>query len=274
MKIESGKTRGPFKGTVYGEQGVGKTTWTKDSPNPLFLAPTSGTDQLDVSRVRFNSWEELLINVASEDVEQFETLVIDELGAVETMLWDHLCNKNDWEHIGTPDWGDGYKAAGMEFQNFLALLDRTRKNVIFTAHAEVDNKRDNPEGKDYARYDVAVHKYLKSALWKWSDFQLFLRVPVSAVDISEKGDRKTKIIGTAEGEYVLHAQSTPTLAAKNRYNCKPTLSRKNGFREFQLYIDGTFMSDEELEEAIKGSKYFKPELSEQQRVQLYVHINL
>lgn len=51
MNITKGIISKPVKVCVYGVEGIGKTTFASQSPEPLFFDLDKGSAQLDVSRV-------------------------------------------------------------------------------------------------------------------------------------------------------------------------------------------------------------------------------
>ena len=57
MKIISGKIRKYQKVTVYGPEGIGKSTFASRFPRPLFIDTEGSTAHLDVDRLeRPSSW--------------------------------------------------------------------------------------------------------------------------------------------------------------------------------------------------------------------------
>ena len=51
-------------------------------------------------------WATLTL-LLTEDHE-FKVVAIDSLDWLETLLWDHVCQKNGWADISSPAYGKGY----------------------------------------------------------------------------------------------------------------------------------------------------------------------
>ena len=50
MNITKGKIKSALKVVVYGQEGVGKSTFASKFPNPVFIDTEGSTKQLDVAR--------------------------------------------------------------------------------------------------------------------------------------------------------------------------------------------------------------------------------
>ena len=58
LKIESGLEKRPLKVVIYGAEGIGKSTFASQFPEPLFLDTEGGTSSLNIRRVKCgSSWE-------------------------------------------------------------------------------------------------------------------------------------------------------------------------------------------------------------------------
>ncbi|NBW12846.1 MAG: hypothetical protein EBR82_32965 [Caulobacteraceae bacterium] len=60
MGVVKGRIAGPRKLLLYGDHGVGKSSFAASAPEPLFLDIEGGTNDLDVAR-----WDEPIKTMAS-----------------------------------------------------------------------------------------------------------------------------------------------------------------------------------------------------------------
>jgi len=61
LKITDGKIKRAQKVVIYGSEGIGKSTFAAQFPNPLFIDTEGGTSHMDVRRIeKPANWDELL----------------------------------------------------------------------------------------------------------------------------------------------------------------------------------------------------------------------
>ena len=80
MKITRGKIPGAKKVVLYGPEGIGKSTFASQFPDPLFIDTEGSTKELDVARTeKPSSWTMLMSQVSevANDPSICRTLVID-----------------------------------------------------------------------------------------------------------------------------------------------------------------------------------------------------
>lgn len=223
--LVKGKLDQPLRVLLYGQEGVGKSTFAASAPAPIFLGAEDGTAQLDV--VRFptpESWNEVLEAVATLTNEQhkFQTLVVDTLDWVEPLLWAHMIRrdrnpKNDLKTIEDYGYGKGYNAALDDWRVLLAALERLRKakgmHVVLLAHSWIKSFK-NPEGDDFDRYELKLNAKA-AGLWKeWADDVLFARFEI----LAHKDTQTRRVRGVSTGARLIHTERTAAYDAKNRHS--------------------------------------------------------
>lgn len=219
--IVKGRLNAPALVLVYGPDGVGKTTFGADAPNPIFLGAESGTKHMDVHRLpSLNSWPDFLssINLLVVEKHPYKTLVIDSLDWMEPLVWEHVCKTFGVQSIEAVGggFGKGYIEAMRLWQGLKNLLSRlqdmTQMNVVLIAHSHVKVFHDPESGLDFDRYQLKMNDKA-AALWReYVDAVLFARFDVTVT----KGDsKKAKAFG--EGERVMFTEWRPAFEAKNRF---------------------------------------------------------
>lgn len=212
----TGRLASPFRILVYGEPGVGKTSLAAGAPRPIFLCSEDGTDELNVTRLRISSWQELLdtLDELETTAHPYETIVLDTLDHFESLLVQFICARDGYANIEGYGFYKGQKTvAPAEARVLAARLEKLNRrfNVILLAHS-ARKKIKKPDAEDYDAYGLKMFDDT-SAFWvEWAVAALFARHEV----VTYKGDDK-KTRGTATGERTLKCHFGAAWLAKNRY---------------------------------------------------------
>lgn len=221
LNITRGKIAKAQKVVIYGPEGIGKTTFASQFPDPLFIDTEGGTNQLDVARIdpAPQSWNELLGIIDAVKAERpCKTLVLDTADWAEMLCIEHICIKNKWDSIETPGYGAGYTALKEEFGkllNKLSDLIEAGINVVLTAHAMM-RKFDRPdEASSYDRWELKLQRKTAPLLKEWADALLFVNYKVTVENVDKgMGQKAGKARG---GKRVMYVEHHPCWDAKNRY---------------------------------------------------------
>jgi len=135
---------------VYGEGGVGKTSFASTSPSPILADCENGAKyfglrgiKIDVARVQ--SWSDMNFNdgfgsLAKDD--KYQTIVIDPIGELMEKLKAFMVAKGDRKLVqsdGSPSMA-GWGWLKDTMKNYIKVLRDLGKNVLIIAH--VDEKQD------------------------------------------------------------------------------------------------------------------------------------
>lgn len=219
FEIKKGKIKSAIRLVAYGAEGIGKSTFASQFPDPLFIDIEGGTKQLDIARLPSPAtWRDLMeeIDAVIEEPEICQTLVIDTIDRAETLLTNHILNEGGVDSIEKygGGYGKGYTALQERMQkDFLNRMDRVIAkgvNVVLLAHAQM-RKLESPDEPPYDRWELKVSKKVAPIIKEWADILLFMNYDV--VIVEENGRNKAK--GKAKRK--MHANHRPTYDAKNRY---------------------------------------------------------
>jgi hypothetical protein len=217
-RVTRGKQDRPLKVLVYGQAGIGKSTFASQAPGPLFLPTEDGTNQLDVFRLeRPSTWAEVLAVPRALGTEQHEhkTLVIDTLGGLERLCWAHVCQTGGKPDIEAFGYGKGYVAAVDAWRVFLAELEAMQRakgvHVVLLDHATARNHK-LPDADPFQRWRPSIHDKAADLIEGWCDAVLFATEQVVAVK------QNGKARGMSVGGRVLRTTWSATHDAKNRFN--------------------------------------------------------
>lgn len=127
---------------IYGNPGVGKTTTALSARNPVLIDFEHGMDRVNsafwVSSLEVESYNDVLRLMNSDELREFDTIVIDSMGALIDAVILHITN--DDPRLNT-SWGmsiQGYGILKKLIQDLIRNLKNQNKNLIFVAHSRED----------------------------------------------------------------------------------------------------------------------------------------
>lgn len=221
MNITKGIISKPVKVCVYGVEGIGKTTFASQFPEPLFFDLDKGSAQLDVSRVTdITSWPLLMNNIKEvyDNPTICKTLVIDTADAAERMCIDYICGKFNKKGIEDFGYGAGYTYLTEEFARFLVQLDACigqGVNVVVLAHAVLKTVTLPEEMGTYDHWELKLSSKTTNKVAplvkEWADLLLFANYKTILI---EDGTRKK----AAGGKRIMYTTHTTFADAKNRFS--------------------------------------------------------
>lgn len=217
MNIKTGAIPSAQKVVVYGPEGIGKTTFAAEFPDPLFIDTEGGTKHLDVKRADPSptSWEMLLgyVREVVADPSLCATLVIDTADWAEQLCVAHVCAKQGIKGIEDLNYGKGYVYVKEEFGKLLNLLQDVVErgvNVVACAHSQIRKFEQPDEMGAYDRWELKLSKQTAPLVKEWADMLLFANYK-TIVTIQDNGK------GKAQGNRrVMHASHAAAWDAKNR----------------------------------------------------------
>lgn len=221
MQIISGIQRKPLKVVLYGAEGIGKSTFAAQAPNPLFLDTEGSTVRMDVRRFEQPSSYTMLcqqIDYVIQNPGICSTLVLDTADWAERMVIKHVCDKNNWTSVESPGYGAGYRYVYEEFGRLLARLDKVADrgiHIIINAHAAMRKFEQPDQMGSYDRWELKLQNSSKcnvaAMVKEWADMVLFANYETFTV---QNKDKKEKAQG---GKRVMYTTHHPCWDAKNRF---------------------------------------------------------
>lgn len=223
MQVIRGRQAKPRRVLLYGQEGVGKSTWAAASPKPIFLDFEDGLNDLDVDKSpRICSYDECLENLRwlYSQEHDYQTVVFDTVDWFERLIHHKVCEVANCKSIEKVDggYGKGYVAAAEMLQSFLtkleALIAKRRLNVIFLGHCTRVKVAD-PERESYEKHSPDLHKAAASILREWCDevFYASFRVFTRSED---GGFNKVRQIAIGGDERFIRTTHSAGVHAKNR----------------------------------------------------------
>ena len=216
----------PFRLLVHGTEGIGKSTFAAQAPDPIFIQTEDGLGQIDAPKFPLaQSFQEVKDNLDALQNEKhdFKTVAIDSLDWLEKLIIPDAVTAARLDAI-TEGYGKGYAMLASLFHTVIDRLNRLRRerkmNIIFIAHTKME-KVENPSGGAYDQFAPKADKRVTGIVKEWVDIIGFAHRKVTAKD--EKGNTKRPTGYTFEdgNDRFIRFDSTPAIVAKNRYSGLP-----------------------------------------------------
>lgn len=217
MNITTGRIPKAQKVVLYGVEGIGKSTFASQFPDPLFIDTEDSTLHMDVKRFdKPTSWTMLLQQVEYVKINRpCQTLVIDTIDWAEEICKKHLMAANGWNAIDAEGYGKKFVALAKEMGTLLDKLSEVIDvgiNVVITAHAMLRKKEEPDEMGAYDRYELKLEKKTAPIVKEWSDNVLFANYKTTIIT-----DSKTESKKATGGQRMMYTTHRPSWDAKNRW---------------------------------------------------------
>lgn len=166
-----------FSMIIYGSPGIGKTTLALSAPDPVLIDFDRG-----MSRVRSqhrkaaifcDTYEEVLTDVKSPEMKDFETIVIDTGGSFVTYLKDWaMRTKGAKQKNGEFNSLKGFGYVKSEFASFTDYIKTVlNKNVIYVFHSQEQADKDgNPTQR------LMCEGSVRNTVWNPCDFGGYIQM--------------------------------------------------------------------------------------------------
>jgi len=241
--LTKGGVTKPPRITIYGTEGIGKTTLAASAPNPVFLDVEDGRQSVsDSVGWKITSFDECMeaLGVLYTDEHDYQTVVIDSFDWLERLIWKKVCKDENVKSIEDIGFGKGYVAAAnywVELCNGLNALRDEKGMISIRLGHSIIQRFDPPDGEPYDRYQIKLHKTASAILREHSDIVGFCNYQVSIVK-TEVGFNKKVSRGAGSGMRYLFLEERPAFQAKNRYGMpeKIELKPSNGWAELEKHL--------------------------------------
>jgi len=217
----------PFRLLIHGTEGIGKSTFAAQAPDPVFIQTEDGLAQIDVPKFPLaESFDAVTgyLNSLLNEQHDYQTVGIDSVDWLEKLAVHKVLEKHkDKTTLAEFDYGKGYAMLVPLFEQIIDLLNRLRRlrkmNVVLIAHTKME-KVEDPSGTSYDQYAPRLDKRINGLIREWSDIIAFASIEISRS--TEKDGFKQRVIAKAVrdqsgNDRVLILESTPAIVAKSRY---------------------------------------------------------
>ena len=221
IQISSGVIAKAQKVVIYGPEGVGKSTFASQFPDPVFTDTEGSTNNMNVKRLdKPTSWAMLKQEAEFIKINRpCKTWIIDTIDWAERLAIEHLCNSHNKKGIEDFGYGNGYVYLAEELGKFLNVLQEIVDagiNVVLTAHSQIKKFEMPDELGSYDRYELKLgnkktNSMTSSLVKEWADMILFINYKTLLVADS---NGKKRGQGAERKMYATHQAAWD---AKNRF---------------------------------------------------------
>lgn len=219
--ISQGPMLSATKLVLYAVEGIGKSTFASQFPNPLFIDTEGSTNTMNVRRLPApNSWQMLLqeVQYVRDTPGLCSTLVIDTIDWAERLCIDEVCKTHQKNGIEDFGYGAGYTYVYEAFGKLMNLLSDVVEhqiNVVLVAHSMIRKFEQPDEAAPYDRYQLKLidtpKKSVANMVKEWADAVIFANYK-TVVEKTDSGKAKAR-----GNKRVMYTQHNACWDAKNRW---------------------------------------------------------
>lgn len=225
-KASSGAITRPQVITIYGPNGVGKTTLAAKFPLPYMLDLEDGSGAVAdanfkrASRADIPDLETLTaeLNALLSDCQDRKTLIIDSVEALESLIHRSLTKTHKVESIEDIAYGKGMVMAREKMEEIMRLLqtlrDKKGLTVILVGHSIQKAFNDPAKNLSYDRHIMRANDKFASVIKDLSDAIYFVNHAV-LTEVSKMNPTKAKAFST--GERTIFTTWSHSHDAKSRF---------------------------------------------------------
>lgn len=240
LKVSRGIKREPRRILLYGEPGVGKSTFAANAPDVLFIPTEDGCGDIDVARTdQIQSWQhyvDTMTEVIKED-HDFKWVVTDSVDWLERLIFDAVANQHGVDNVGRIKFGVGYTDALNSWRRVIKAHNQLRKRGIGTimiAHSKTKTHND-PELEPFDRFIPRLQEKAAEILVEWADEVMFARYATETEEVQEGFSKRNKV-KKGKPKRILRCQHRATAVAKNRLGMPEFIDMD--WNVFESYVTG------------------------------------
>lgn len=213
----------PRRTIIYGDEGIGKTTFLSNFPYTYFIPVERGISHIENAFTgiplcqSFNEVMTWLERFYLEDT-PCRHVSIEGVSGMQRLIDKQVCEDKGKSTIEEFGWSAGQKLGMYYWQKLIEALDALGRdkgmNVSFSAHVDKENFKD-PTTDSYDRYSIRAWKGASDMLFEWGTEVLFCQKDILTRKEDAGFDKKVVKAVSSTGKSI-YTTSQPAFRAKNR----------------------------------------------------------
>jgi hypothetical protein len=164
-----------IKMIISGYPGIGKTTLALSAPKPLLIDLDRGIDRVETKYrkdvILVETYDELMKDLTTNDLSQYETIVIDTGGKLLELLKPAVIAENPKNgqrdgNLALAGWG----AVARKFSDFVKFIETLKKHFVFIFHT-----KEEKDG-EYSKLRILVEGSTRDNIWQLMDVGGFVEI--------------------------------------------------------------------------------------------------
>lgn len=182
--VHRGVQRKARKMLIYGPPKMGKSTIVGATKNAIMIPTEDRVAHIACDKTPVVSHYSEIIEIFDSLINEnhgYKRVIIDTLDWTEPLIWNYLCEKNNWKSITDDHNKETAFSKGLKYhapaawKKFLFNCDVLRDHgmdVILVSHAQVV-KVNPPDGDEYDKHVMKIDKNSLAVVEEWSDIIAF-----------------------------------------------------------------------------------------------------
>lgn len=228
MQIVKTSINRPPRMVIYGQHGVGKSTFGAGCPAPIFIQTEDGLDSLGVDAFEKATCAQDVVRALDyllSNEHKYRTVVIDSLDWLEKLIFTQVCQEVGVSDIAAIPFGRGYVKAELVWKGILDKVNdlnfKKKMLVCLLAHNQIKTFND-PERESYDRYQLDLQNKAAALVCEFADIVGFASFKV-ATTAKDGAFGSTIVKARGSGDRILYLEERPAHTAKNRYGLPASL---------------------------------------------------